>query len=303
MAILTDATPEAFARALEVVSDPAVRTVGDVPEYDDTRYTYEASCSYPRGCGHIFASPRGLSLQRVREHYSYRRMHPGGRRARRQAIRRPIGHAAPGAGVGFSSFSGRSSQRFLIAARPRSCGNRAGARAIRPGVDESAKLRVARRRATESGLSIGFLEGDAHALAFADRSFDAVVCLRLLMHVPNWRLCLEEICRVADRRLVFDYPALASAASAEAAWRRVALRAGRKVEAYRVFSRRAVARELNRHDFRIVGIHKQFVLPIAVHKSIGSSTFTKTIEGALSSIGILKVAGSPVTVSAERCGS
>jgi SAM-dependent methyltransferase len=176
--------------------------------------------------------------------------------------------------------------------------------AIVTGVDASSEmLSVARRRAAELGLAIEFAEGDAHALAFPDRSFDAVVCLRLLMHVPDWRRCLGELCRVADRRLLFDYPALASTAALQAVWRRAALRAGRKVEAYRVFSRRAIARELTRHGFRIVTDHKQFVLPIAIHKAIGSPAFTKTVEGALSGAGLLRLAGSPVTISADRCRS
>ncbi len=179
---------------------------------------------------------------------------------------------------------------------------RRGARVT--GLDASAEmLSVARRRAAESGVSIEFVEGDAHALVFPDRSFDSVVCLRLLMHVPDWRRCLSELCRVADRRLVFDYPALASTASLQAVWRRVALQAGRKVEAYRVFSRSAVVRELARHGFQLKASHKQFVLPIAVHKSIGSPAFTKTVEGALSRVGLLRLAGSPVTIAAERCGS
>lgn len=172
------------------------------------------------------------------------------------------------------------------------------------GVDASTEmLSVARRRAADSSLSIEFVEGDAHALAFPDRSFDAVVCLRLLMHVPDWRRTLSELCRVADRRLVFDYPARASTASLQAVWRRAARKAGRKVEAYRVFSGGAVARELARHGFRIADRHKQFVLPIAIHKLMGSPGFTKTVEGTLASVGLLRLAGSPVTIAAERCAS
>ena len=34
---------------------------------------------------------------------------------------------------------------------------------------------------------VEFQPADAMALPFADGSFDAVVCLRLLMHVPDWR--------------------------------------------------------------------------------------------------------------------
>ena len=164
-------------------------------------------------------------------------------------------------------------------------------------------LSVARRRAAEAGLPISFGEGDVHALAFPDRAFDSAICLRVLMHVPDWRTALKEICRVSARRVVFDYPAFASAASMQAMWRHAASAMGRNVEAYRVLRSSQVAHELALHGFRIAASHKQFVIPIAVHKLIGSARFTRGVESALARAGLLQLAGSPVTVAAERCGS
>jgi len=172
------------------------------------------------------------------------------------------------------------------------------------GVDASKEmLSVARQRANDEGLAIEFSEGDAHALAFADRSFDAVVCLRLLMHVPDWRAALAEICRVSSGRIVFDVPSRASMAALEAAWRRVALKFGRRVEAYRVFSLGEIKRELALRGFAITHQHRQFVLPIAFHKRVASPGFTRGVEGALARVGLLRLAGSPVTIAAERCAS
>jgi 2-polyprenyl-3-methyl-5-hydroxy-6-metoxy-1,4-benzoquinol methylase len=168
-------------------------------------------------------------------------------------------------------------------------------------VDASSEmLAVARRRAVDAGLSIEFVAGDAHTLTFPDKAFDAVVCLRMLMHVPDWRTALAELCRVSGDRLIFDYPALASAAAVQSIGRRVALAMGRRVEAYRVFRNREIARELHRHGFRIASTHRQFVLPIALHKAIGSEGFTRGIEGMLRAAGVLRLAGSPVTIAAER---
>ncbi len=179
---------------------------------------------------------------------------------------------------------------------------RRGARVT--GVDASKQMMaVAHARASDAGLLVEFTEGDAHALAFPDRSFDAAVCLRLLMHVPDWRRALAELCRVTERRVVFDYPAFGSAASLHVVWRRAASQLGTNVESYRVFRAKAVARELARHGFRITASHKQFVLPIAFHKMAGSPGFTRTLERALASAGMLRLAGSPVTVAADRCGS
>ncbi len=176
--------------------------------------------------------------------------------------------------------------------------------ALVTGVDASAEmLAVARRRAAESGLSVDFDEGDAHALIYPSQSFDAVVCLRMLMHVPDWRKALSELCRVSRHQLVIDYPASTSLASMQVVWRRIARTLGSKVEAYRVFSAGSIARELDRNGFRIISLHKQFVLPIALHKAVGSAGFTRGIESGLASAGMLKLAGSPVTLTARRCAS
>ena len=176
--------------------------------------------------------------------------------------------------------------------------------ALVTGIDASSEmLGVARTRSRDAGLAIDFAEGDAHALAFADASFESAVCLRLLMHVPDWRRALSELCRVTRQRIVFDYPALGSTASLQAAWRRVAAQVGQPVEAYRVFRTSAVAHELARHGFRITATHKQFVLPIAVHKLVGSAAFTRGLENALARAGVQRLAGSPVTIAADRCAS
>lgn len=172
------------------------------------------------------------------------------------------------------------------------------------GVDASAgMLAVAERRAREAGVAVSFRRGDAHGLEFPDRAFDAVVCLRVLMHTPDWRRSLAELCRVASGRVVFDYPAASSLAALQAGTRQVTQALGANVEAYRVFRQRAIASVLERAGFRIVDTHRQFVLPIAVHKRLGSAKATTAIEGALARMGLCRVFGSPVTVVAERCAS
>jgi hypothetical protein len=120
---------------------------------------------------------------------------------------------------------------------------------------------------------------------------------------PGWQQALGELCRVARDLVVFDYPAVASAAALQASARKVALAAGVDVEAYRVFSDRAIARALGAHGFRIRDRHRQFVLPIALHKRLNSVAATERLESWLASLGLRSLIGSPVTVVAERCAS
>jgi ubiquinone/menaquinone biosynthesis C-methylase UbiE len=150
---------------------------------------------------------------------------------------------------------------------------------------------------------VTFVRGDAHRLDFPDRSFDAVVCLRVLMHTPDWRASLRELCRVARDRVVVDYPSLWSAAAIQAVARRLTHRFDKSVEAYRVFSPRAIARALRAEGFEVAGQHRQFVLPIALHKRVNSEAWTRRIEGTMERTGLMRAFGSPVTIVAERCAS
>lgn len=179
---------------------------------------------------------------------------------------------------------------------------RRGARVT--GVDASEQmLSVALDRAREAGVPLLAVRADAHQLPFPERSFDAAVSLRVLMHTPDWRGCLGELCRAARSRVVFDYPALSSAAALQSVSRRLLSLVFRRVEAYRVLSARAVTAALSAHGFRVVDVHRQFVLPIGLHKLVGSRRLSGGVEAVLARIGLLARLGSPVTVVAQRTAS
>jgi 2-polyprenyl-3-methyl-5-hydroxy-6-metoxy-1,4-benzoquinol methylase len=179
---------------------------------------------------------------------------------------------------------------------------RRGARVT--GVDASDEmLRVARDRAVQAGVSVIFERGDAHHLPFGDRTFHAAVSLRVLMHTPDWRVCLRELCRVSSHRVVFDYPPARSAAALQSWGRRALAALGRRTEAYRVLRNRSVVEVVEASGFRVERAHRQFVLPIALHKAIGSRGLTRAVEKGFARVGLLNLVGAPVTIVAVRCES
>jgi SAM-dependent methyltransferase len=176
--------------------------------------------------------------------------------------------------------------------------------ALVTGVDASEEmLAVARTRAESEGLEVSFRTGDVHGLDFPARAFDLVVCLRVLMHSPRWHRSVEELCRVADRLVILDYPSARSFALLQSLGRRVLAALGSRREAYGVFSDSEIADALARCGFRVKAVHRQFVLPIALHKAIGSRPFTQRAEAILDRLGLLERCGSPVTIVAERCAT
>ncbi|TAK15147.1 MAG: class I SAM-dependent methyltransferase [Acidobacteria bacterium] len=177
----------------------------------------------------------------------------------------------------------------------------ARAGAVVTGIDASdAMLAVARRAAEARKLTATFQLGDAHAIPFADRSFECAVSLRVIMHTPDWKQCVTELCRVAKWRVVVDFPSARSAAAIESRARQKQLARGEKVEAYRTLSEADVRAVIEAAGFRVIGVHKQFVLPINFHKLFNVTWLTSGVEAVLRAVGLLKVFGSPVTITAER---
>jgi ubiquinone/menaquinone biosynthesis C-methylase UbiE len=171
------------------------------------------------------------------------------------------------------------------------------------GIDASEEMLAIARTRVQPGQPVTFVHGDAHALAFPDRSFDMAVSLRVLMHTPRWRQCVAELCRVSRHLVVLDFPSARSLALAQSVGRKVFHAAGGKTEPYRVFLDSTIEHEIAKHGFRVRNVNRQFVLPIALHKTVGSPAVTTLSERVLEKVGLLRAVGSPVTLVAERCAS
>ena len=83
--------------------------------------------------------------------------------------------------------------------------------------------------------------------------------------------------------------------------RRVMHALGSRTEPYRVFTHRTIAEAFRQSGFEIRSVHRQFALPIQLHRAIGSRRFTEATEDLLDRIGLLRLVGSPVTLVAQRC--
>lgn len=174
---------------------------------------------------------------------------------------------------------------------------RDGARVV--GIDASPLMLgcAGEKSSAELGGRLSLLTGDAHHLPFADRTFDAVMCMRVLMHVVDWKNVLAELCRVTDRDLLFDVPPRTSFARLDPVLKRL-LKHDEQV--YRTFTLRELKHELIRNGFEVTEVHREFVLPIAFHRKLGRLGWSRALERVLSAVGLRRLIGAPATIHATR---
>jgi SAM-dependent methyltransferase len=165
------------------------------------------------------------------------------------------------------------------------------------GSDPSCRRRVACW--VDAGRA-RFTAGDLTRLPSADGAFDVALAFRLLPHVDDWQALVAELCRIARRGVVVDYPTRRSVnAVAEPLF---GLKKGVEGDTrpFRVFDDGAVADAFSAAGFLVTARRPEFVLPMALHRAVGKAPLSRATEGALAALGLRRLLGSPVVLRAER---
>lgn len=145
-----------------------------------------------------------------------------------------------------------------------------------------------------------FEHGDLLALPFAERSFDAVLCYRLLPHARRWTALVAELCRVAARAVVVDYPTRRSVNALAEAFFGLKQRVEGDTRRYTVFDDAEVEGALRAHGFRPAARWPQFFWPMALHRALRSAGLARALEGLARAATLTRRLGSPVILRAER---
>ena len=150
--------------------------------------------------------------------------------------------------------------------------------------------------------TVAFEAGDAHQLGVPRSGVRRAVSLRVLMHTPDWRQCLAELCRVTRDRVVFDYPALVQRGGAPGGRPGAsARRAGVACEAYRVFTLGRDRRDVPRtRGFRVARAPPAVRAADRAAQAIGSRASTERVEEALRGVGLLRL---PAVAGHRRGGA
>ncbi len=148
-----------------------------------------------------------------------------------------------------------------------------------------------------------FIVGSVVALPFPDRSFDAVVTVRLLPHCTRWPQLIRECARVARTVVVVDYP-VKSGLNALAPW---LFSAKRKLEkntrTWRNFTHAEVAGAFAAAGFAPAGRTGQFICPMVLHRALKRVALSEALEWIPDRLGLTRRFGTPCIAAFTRAGT
>jgi 2-polyprenyl-3-methyl-5-hydroxy-6-metoxy-1,4-benzoquinol methylase len=139
-------------------------------------------------------------------------------------------------------------------------------------------------------------------LPFGDRAFEVVLAFRLLPHVDRWQELVVELCRVASRAVVVDYPTRRSVNIVSETFFAAKKRVESNTRPFRVFAEREIDEAFVGAGFRTTARRPEFALPMALHRAVGLAPLSKAAEAVARGLGLTAAFGSPVVRRAERRG-
>jgi 2-polyprenyl-3-methyl-5-hydroxy-6-metoxy-1,4-benzoquinol methylase len=138
-----------------------------------------------------------------------------------------------------------------------------------------------------------FEVGDLLKLPFADQSFDIVTCFRLLPHIDAWEALIKELCRVAKKGVIVDYPTTQSFNFLTPLLFNAKKKAEGNTRTYRLFRHHQIMREFARNGFRRGGRIGEFFWPMVVHRLLRVPLLSELIELPPRVLGLNTAFGSP----------
>lgn len=141
---------------------------------------------------------------------------------------------------------------------------------------------------------IKFLKGNIIDMPFPDRSFGTVVSIRLLPHCGEWQKLIGEMCRVADRKVIVDYPTGQSVNCLSGMMFGMKKKVEGNTRPYRLFERSEISAEFSNNGFSLHSRKPEFFLPMVLHRMINCPAFSMMLEFPFRILGLTGLLGSPI---------
>lgn len=149
-------------------------------------------------------------------------------------------------------------------------------------------------------VDVPFLLGNLDHLPAADGSYDLVIAVRLLSHVDAWPGLVAEMCRVARRAVVVDYPSKFALNALTPLLFGLKKSLEGNTRTYTSFARSELAAAFGHEGFEVRRVVKQFFLPMVIHRVGKGAAPLRLAESLCRVSGLTALAGSPAILRADR---
>jgi len=140
---------------------------------------------------------------------------------------------------------------------------------------------------------LDFETGDLVHLPYEDKQFDLVLCFRFVSHCQRWKQLISELCRVASRHVIIDYPTWQSVNIASPLLFKLKRNIEKNTRTYTLFSHRQIKTEFIENDFSVTKRENQFALPMALHRALKKTSLSEFAETTCRTLGLTRILGSP----------
>ena len=142
--------------------------------------------------------------------------------------------------------------------------------------------------------SFKYITCDCLNLPFADDQFDVVMAFRLLPHAVQWQRLVKEMCRVAGKAVIFDYPDKRSANILYDFLFDLKKNIEGNTRTYTLFSRKEIHDTLAKNNFDVQQFRPEFFVPMVVHRKLKNPRLSRLVENFFRLAGLTGLFGSPI---------
>ena len=148
----------------------------------------------------------------------------------------------------------------------------------------------------DKGYRVEFGVGKLYELPFEEKSFDVVISLRMISHVPDWTIFLKELCRVARDSVIIDFAPRSILTSFSFILKGKMEVASRRFTTQNLNEIKSAAEE---SGFILRNYERQFMIPVVIHRMLKSRLFLP-LERIARKLRITRFLGGPVIAVFDR---
>lgn len=133
-----------------------------------------------------------------------------------------------------------------------------------------------------------------HDSALAQNSFDIALSYRMLPHLKDWQAHVKELCRVAEKSVIIEFPNRSSINLLSDKLFALKKSVEGNTRAFVLFDLATVSDEFARHGFFLEEVRGQYLWPMVLHRILKNRTISELLEKFASIILPKSKFGSPL---------